>query len=116
MTEVPVKVEKMIFCPISRLQVKLINELRDYVTSEVGHSEIVIYVCMYVCTALKLSNVSISSNLLLIYHTCIYTHIYICMHVYTRVNDRNKLYNMPKVVDLKWINFVVMETTSQLVM
>ena len=37
MTEVPVKVEKMIFCPISRLQVKLINELRDYVTSEVGH-------------------------------------------------------------------------------
>ena len=34
MTEVPIKVEKMIFCPISRLQIKLINELKDYVTSE----------------------------------------------------------------------------------
>ena len=36
MTEVPVKVEKMIFCPMSRLQVKLNHELRDYVTAEVS--------------------------------------------------------------------------------
>ena len=37
MTEVPIKVEKMILCPMSRLQVRLNNELRDYVTSEVSY-------------------------------------------------------------------------------